>query len=143
MKSERNTLAGSPSNKLVRDVRRVLYLYVRCKPRRDDRLWLDTWEWAAAIAGRNSLFGLVKGAKPKRWPSPSEIASQFLFLALVEMRDSRQLGLPFRATEVVPPRVQERFASLIGTGKGTITSKYTGDLSNLLTRSPSPKDSNR
>lgn len=125
--SERNTLAGSPSNRLIRSVRQSLRLYMRCRPQRDDSVWRQTWEWAAAIARRDSLQGLVPKAKPMRWPSSSEIASQFVFLCLIEMRSSSALKLPFRAVEKMPAAVQQRLAGLkVSAGQLLPAIEYSG-----------------
>lgn len=111
MGSERNTLAGGPSNAMIRRVRSVLWAYAKCKPPKDDRNWKLTWEWASACCDRDSLFlhwKTVKRRKP--WPSPTEIASQYLFLVLADMRSCHALRLPFRASVAVPEGVKARLA---------------------------------
>lgn len=105
-------LPGHPRIKLIREVRRTLWSYLRCRPNRDDTTWKMAWEWAYACGNRNSLVGIVKNAKRTRWPSASEIASQYILLALADMRGSFQLRVPFRATECVPLNVRQRFASI-------------------------------
>lgn len=122
---ERQDLAGQPSPKLLRSVRQTLWLYVRCRPGRDDRTWKLTWEWAYQIATRTSHYGINPKAKRLRWPTPAEIASQYLILALAEMRDSSMLRLPHNAGKFMPaaaaallvkpeltPRIESRFAAI-------------------------------
>ena len=59
-------------------------------------IWQATWSWAAAIA---------KSYWHVHWPLPSEIATQYLLLLLVEMKQSHMLRLPYRAGDHIPPEV--------------------------------------
>lgn len=115
MASERNTLAGGPSNKLVAEVRRVLRLYCQARPERGNKAWALAWEWAAACCNRDEFAQQLCGHRAKRrpWPPAVEIASQFVLLCLADMRASRALRLPFRAMhpEVMPAGVAERLAA--------------------------------
>lgn len=106
--SERNTLAGGPSAALIRNVRRVLRLYCGCRPERQSRLWLLTWEWAAAIRDRHESTHALCGYRPRRrpWPTASEIATQYLVLSLTSMAESRALRLPHHAQSCMPGAVQ-------------------------------------
>lgn len=61
------------------------------------RPWQATWSWAHAIA--NSYFHT-------RWPSASEISTQYILLLLVEMKSNFALRLPFRAGKVIPDQVR-------------------------------------
>lgn len=118
--SERNTLPGGPANSLVRKVRAVLYGYCRSKPRKEDRLWHMAWEWACAIRSREEVFHLTIGYRPRKkpWPSPQEIASQYLLLCLVEMRSCHALRLPHNAAERMTASVAAhlRDSGSIGSG---------------------------
>jgi len=109
MASERNDLPGQPSNELIRQVRKTLWLYCHCRPQRMSRTWLMTWRWAAAICGRNESFNRVYGIKAKRkpWPRATEIASQYLFLCMMDMRQHYALGLPARASDCMTDEVKE------------------------------------
>lgn len=99
---EHAELPGQPRTKLLREVRRTLWRYVRCRPQRDDRTWRLAWEWAYRIADRTSLVGIVRKAPRLRWPAANEIASQYLLLALAEMRESCMLRLPYAAGKHMP-----------------------------------------
>lgn len=110
---EHSELPGSPRGKLVREVRKVLWRYLRCRPHRDDACWRLTWEWAEACTRRDELFRFGKQRR-RPWPSATEIASQYLLLVLAEMRESRALRLPWRAAECVPDNVKRRFGLTIG-----------------------------
>lgn len=107
--SERNFLPGGPGNSLIRQVRRILFTYCRSRPQRTDRAWINAWDWARAIRDREEFWQLVVKAKTKRrpWPAAAEIASQYLLLALADMKDARALRLPFHAAECVTPAVVE------------------------------------
>ncbi len=112
MQSERNTLSGCPSNKLVRDVRGILFRRLGARPRRDDVNWKQAWEWAAACCSRSEFWQFGKQPRRRPWPSPCEIASQFLLLVMMDMRDMHQLRLPWRAPECVPPSISRRFSGV-------------------------------
>ena len=92
--AEDHTLPGWPKKKLVKDVRRHLWHY-GIRPTKFDT-WRATWTWAEAIA---------RSYWHTHWPSPSEIATQYILLLLVEMKNSCMLRLPYRATEIIPPDV--------------------------------------
>ena len=97
--AEQRDLPGWPKKKLVAQVRKHLSHY-GIRPRWP-KLWYETWEWAAQIT-RSYLF--------PRWPIPSEIASQYIVLLLVEMKANHALKLPFRAAQQQPPSVQQKFS---------------------------------
>jgi hypothetical protein len=92
--AEDHTLPGWPKKKLVKEVRRELWRY-GVRPVRQE-LWRATWAWAEKIA--RSYWRI-------HWPSPWEIATQYLLLLLVQMKENRCLRLPYRAMEHVPPEV--------------------------------------
>lgn len=100
----REIARGAASGRLIREVRSVLWRHLRCRPHRGDQCWRLAWEWAEACATRNARW--LK--KSRRWPSPSEIASQYLLLVLAEMRESHTLRLPMYAAECMPPGVVQR-----------------------------------
>lgn len=54
------------------------------------------------------MFGKLPRRRP--WPDACEIASQYLLLVLMGMRESRELRLPWRAPDCVPPAIAKRFA---------------------------------
>ncbi len=116
MTSERNTLPGQPPNVLITEVRRVLWLYCSCRPPKHgrDESWNLTWEWAANIRYNREASNSAAGYKPRRkpWPNASEIATQYLFLALLKMRSSGMLKLNFRAAETIPGRVRFEMAKI-------------------------------
>lgn len=92
-------LPGIPSKSLVAKVRKALNQY-GIKPQH--RLWRLTWEWAADCTFRNSLF-----LKTKRWPSAYEIATQYLFVLIAEMRAERNLRLPRNAGVCLTQSIRE------------------------------------
>lgn len=92
-------LPGLPSKSLVVKVRKALNHY-GIKPQ--ERLWRLTWEWAADCTFRNSLF-----LKTKRWPSAYEIATQYLFVLIAEMRAKRDLRLPRNAGTCLTGPIRE------------------------------------
>ena len=47
-----------------------------------------------------------------RWPSPNEIATQYLLLALSRMKADHQLRLHFRASGVMPPVVARQLGHM-------------------------------
>lgn len=104
---EHNELPGRPRGQLVRKVRRTLYSYTRCRPLRTDRAWRLAWEWADACTRDGERFITMKR---RPWPSPSEIASQYLLIVLAEMKSSHQLRLPFRAQRCIPAQLAELLA---------------------------------
>jgi len=65
------------------------------------RLWYETWEWARQITN-SYVF--------PRWPIPSEIASQYVLLLLLEMQSNHALKLPYRAAEQQPESVRLRLS---------------------------------
>lgn len=92
--AEERSLPGWPKKKLVKEVRRHLSHY-GIRPAKFE-IWQATWSWASAIA--RSYWHV-------HWPLPSEIATQYILLLLVEMKSSCMLRLPYRANEIVPPEV--------------------------------------
>lgn len=98
--AESRDLPGWPKKKLVKDVRRHLAGY-GIRPALP-RPWHETWQWANQI--RNSYFF-------PRWPIPSEIASQYVFLLLLEMQANHALKLPYRAAEQQPASVRLRLSA--------------------------------
>jgi hypothetical protein len=94
----REYLPGQPSQKRIREVRSVLKSWgVRPLKHtwRGCDLWAATWEWADHVA--RSYYRPI-------WPSPREIASQYLFLLLMHVRED--LRLPFRAGSFLPAGVK-------------------------------------
>lgn len=92
--AEEHSLPGWPKKKLVKEVRRHLSHY-GIRPTKFE-IWQATWAWAEAIA---------RSYWHKHWPLPSEIATQYILLLLVEMKQSCMLRLPYRAREIVPLEV--------------------------------------
>lgn len=107
---EHNELPGFPRKSLVKKVRSQLWRHLRCRPHRNDEAWRMTWEWARACADRWTFPR--KGSRGPRWPSETEIASQYLLLALARMRESYQLRLPVFAAESVPASIKGRFGAI-------------------------------
>jgi len=105
MSAERNELPGGPSARLIRDVRRELRRSLQCRPERRNKIWLLTWQWASHMANRQSSWPHPR-SKRKRWPFAHEIATQFILLALMEMRSQCRLRLPFQAEKHLPATVQ-------------------------------------
>jgi hypothetical protein len=97
--AESRDLPGWPKKKLVKEVRRHLASY-GIRPSLP-RLWHMTWEWARQITN-SYVF--------PRWPLPSEIASQYMFLLLCEMQSNHSLRLPHRAAEQIPESVKARLS---------------------------------
>ena len=92
--AEDNSLPGWPKKRLVREVRSHLWHY-GIRPTKLT-IWRATWAWADTIA--SSYWH-------KHWPLPSEIATQYILLLLVEMKGSSMLRLPYRAADHVPADV--------------------------------------
>lgn len=133
MTSERNTLPGRPSNKLVADVRRILFWHFHSRPgKSQDDSWRDAWRWADAIRHRNNLYNMTK--RPAAWPLPSEIATLYVLLCTVSMMESRMLGL-YRAEKCIPDYLADRFKQFGGfesfaseiEKRKTISAKFTRD----------------
>lgn len=92
--AEQRDLPGWPKKRLVKQVRAHLWHY-GIRPR--GKPWRTAWSWASAIA--NSYFHTS-------WPSSTEIATQYVLLLLVEMKESCALRLPYRASKVIPDEVR-------------------------------------
>lgn len=103
--AEERSLPGWPKKKLVKDVRRHLWYY-GIRPTKLT-IWQATWSWAYEIA---------KSYWHTHWPSPSEIATQYILLLLVEMKQSFMLRLPYRAGEKMPPEVAAMLPTAHATG---------------------------
>ena len=95
--AEHTVLAGHPKKALVKSVRRTLSIY-GFKPIRDSETWRLAWQWAYDVA--ISYYRTT-------WPSPHEIATQYVVLLLSKMRDDGTFRLPYRAKEKLSPRVQQ------------------------------------
>lgn len=102
-RKEWESLPGRPRKKLVQDVRRCLWTY-GIRPKAWNSVWVQTWEWAAAIGQRQSRF-------VKRWPLPSEIATQYVVLLLCHMREDAALKLPWQAGDFLPDHVRARLGA--------------------------------
>ncbi len=105
MSQDDRYLPGSPSKRLIRDVRRHLSRY-GIRPTRF-RLWQFTWQWADRVAQSYSIW-LTRGRR--RWPMPAEIAAQYLMLLLAQMQADGSLKLPFRAKEKLTAMLSEGHA---------------------------------
>src|SRR5436190_24292700 len=97
-----------PSTTLVKKVSGVLREFLGCRmPSKDAQrtqlkeCWHAAWEWAWECEKRDSLW---RSHKRRHWPSPNEIASQYIALCLARMKSYRALKLPFSAGKVVPAR---------------------------------------
>jgi hypothetical protein len=108
MLSERNTLPGGPSKNRITQVRQFLRPW-GIRPTRDSSLWVETWRWAWEVAKSYNTLALP-GIPRHRWPLASEIASQYVFLVLLEM--GKRLRLPFRAGQHLTPFLQTRLQAL-------------------------------
>lgn len=93
--AEQRDLPGWPKKKLVKQVRTQLWRY---GIRPQFRTWRATWSWASAVA--NSYVYT-------HWPSPNEIASQYILLLLAEMHSNLALRLPYRANTAMPAGVRQ------------------------------------
>jgi len=99
--AEEKNLPGWPSKKLVKDVKRTLWIWAQCRPQVTYSRWRLAWEWANKVRYRNELYDFSKRRRPK-WPSPHEIASMYLWLCMVEMKSSFVLKLPYHAVGQIP-----------------------------------------
>jgi hypothetical protein len=79
-------LPGHPSKNRQKAVRSYLHSW-GIRPKRD--IWRLAWQWAWGVACCDLL-------KP-RWPNPREIAAQYVYLLLCDLRTD--LKLPYRAGE--------------------------------------------
>lgn len=103
-------LPGRPKLSLVRKVKSTLRLYFASRPGEWDNNWRQTWLWADAIRWKTQHF--KKG--PPSWPSPDEIASQYVLLCLASMRDGTGLRLHRKAIDAMPDIVSLRLATSNG-----------------------------
>ena len=92
--AEQRDLPGWPKKRLVKQVRAHLWRY-GIRPR--GKPWRGAWSWASSIA--NSYFRTS-------WPSSTEIATQYVLLLLVGMKECCALRLPYRASKVIPEDVK-------------------------------------
>lgn len=79
------------------------------RPAKDSPLWIETWRWAWEVARSYNTLALP-GIPRHRWPLPSEIASQYVFLILLGM--GKTLRLPFRAGQHLTPFLQTKLEAL-------------------------------
>jgi hypothetical protein len=97
--AESRDLPGWPKRKLVKQVRQQLASY-GIRPSLS-KLWHEMWAWSSKITS-SYIF--------PRWPLASEIASQYVFLLLLEMQANHALKLPYRAAEQVPEGLKQRLS---------------------------------
>ena len=113
--AEDRDLPGWPKKRLVRDVKRSLHGYGIVTGGRYvhvSRIWGQAWAWAADVARSYQRFDwALQKRYRERWPSASEIASQYILLLCAEMRESRFFKLPFRAKDFLPERLRPLFAT--------------------------------
>lgn len=102
--AEINDLPGRPTKRRVKDVRAVLWLYLRSSPRVSDECWRLAWAWAAKQADDSLLWQFGKRRRP-RWPSATEIASRYLLLCLTRMQGSCALRVGVGAEKSMPESV--------------------------------------
>lgn len=93
--AEQRDLPGWPKAHLVKQVRAHLRQY-GIRPQL--RAWRATWSWASAVA-HSYVY--------THWPSPNEIAAQYIVLLLAEMHEHCALKLPFRASTAMPAEVRQ------------------------------------
>lgn len=92
--AEDRDLPGWPKKALVRNVRRHLATYSIFPTGRGTcthRIWLSTWAWANDV--KNSYLNIFRS----HWPCVNEIAAQYVFLLLADMKSNNHLKLPHRA----------------------------------------------
>lgn len=97
--AEDRTLPGMPKKRLVKRVRQHLRCYGIAPTGQGSTMrpqWEQSWAWADKVASSYLI--------QKRWPLPSEIAAQYVFLLLAEMHKMHALKLPYRAGKVVDVR---------------------------------------
>lgn len=97
--AEEKTLPGCPKKKRVKEVKSHLWSY-GIRPS-IHRLWTMTWSWAHEISISHYR---------QRWPLPSEIASMYVFLLFLEMKQNFSLKLPHKAMERMTPAVLQHLA---------------------------------
>jgi len=102
-----SSLPGRPRVSLVKQVKSTLRLYFGSRPTEFEPKWRQTWVWADAIRWKTPHF--KKGSPP--WPSPTEIASQYILLCLAQMRDGVGIRLHHKAAEAMPECISLRLAS--------------------------------
>lgn len=95
-------LPGWPAKRLVKEVRSHLWRF-GIRPKRDGDAWRATWEWARGIA--DSYYH-------SRWPTATQIATQYMLLLLLEMRSSAMLRLAPRAREHAPAYMLQKAAEI-------------------------------
>jgi hypothetical protein len=106
--AEERELPGWPKKSLVKVVRACLRTY-GIRPRGNhDATWRQTWEWAAQIAN-SYLYRPV-------WPTPREIATQYIFLLFVQMQEQGDLKFAPRAAQRLPDAIARRLQSLKSLG---------------------------
>jgi len=106
--AERRDLPGMPSTTLVKKVTSVLREFLGCRVAGKDAQWTQlkecwhaAWEWAWECEKRDSLW---RSHKRRHWPSPNEIASQYIMLCLARMKTYSAFKLPYSAGKVLPGR---------------------------------------
>jgi hypothetical protein len=108
----REYLPGQPSQKRIKEVKAALHrMGIRPLKHtwRGIDLWHATWEWAYQVA---RSYACPVGRYRPRWPRSSEIASQYVLLLLMHIRDD--LRLPFRAETMIPASVKTLVPALGG-----------------------------
>jgi hypothetical protein len=97
-------LPGQPSAKRVREVRSYLKSWGIRPLKHNWRgidLWRAAWEWAYLVA---RSYACPVGPYRPRWPNSLEVASQYVLLLLMHIRDD--LHLPYRAGTMIPESVK-------------------------------------
>jgi len=102
-------LPGRPRVTLVKKVRSILRLYFAARPGEFDTNWRQAWVWADAIRDKTAVCHFKRGPVP--WPSPNEIATQYVLLCLASMRDGSGLELHPKAVEAMPEIVSLRLTT--------------------------------
>ncbi len=96
MIDDHRTLPGYPRKSLVLKVRKALNRYgIRpYSPSNSlNQIWRDTWTWAYDLQHES----IERKRWCMKWPTPNEIASQYVFLLLATMRNDVMLSLPYAA----------------------------------------------
>jgi len=129
--NEADELPGRPSKALLRKVRAVLWTNLRSRPHRDDAAWRAAWQWAKACGDMSRGWPASGKTSRVKWPSPNEIASQYLLLVLSEMKSCCAMRLPSNAAASLPSSVAVRFGVKFPAVGPTIGSETPQDLPRL------------
>ena len=101
MIDDHRTLPHFPRKSLVLAVRKQLNRYgirpTGSLPTPLNQIWRDAWEWAAACRYVGCDRPNSRRMNWNKWPTAREIAAQYVYLLLANMKSDFALSLPYAA----------------------------------------------